>query len=195
MDIPDTRASLLARLDDPRDDDAWRQFVSLYGPVVFGFATKRGLQDSDAADLTQDVLRAVATAVHRLDYDPRKGLFRSWLYTVARNKLQDFAAVRNRQCQGSGDTGIEELLAQQPAKEDHVLWDKEYDQQMFLWASTQVRGGFAESSWQAFWQVAVEGRSPEAVAEALGMSLGAVYIAKSRILKRLRQEIQQFLGE
>src|SRR5437588_509207 len=81
---PVTRASLLVRIRDGRDRDAWRQFVRLYAPVVYGFARKRGLQDADAADLMQEVFRSVAAAAGRLDYDPARGTFRSWLYTVTR---------------------------------------------------------------------------------------------------------------
>src|SRR5262245_61410540 len=83
-----TRLSLLVRLRDARDDGAWAQFVELYAPLVFGFARKHGLQDADAADLTQDVLQAVSGAIQRLDYDSRRGSFRGWLFTVARNKLR-----------------------------------------------------------------------------------------------------------
>src|SRR5438552_1369435 len=81
---PQTRASLLVRLRDGHDREAWRQFVDLYAPLVYGFARRRGLQDADAADLMQDVLRAVSGAAGRLDYDPAKGTFRSWLFTVTR---------------------------------------------------------------------------------------------------------------
>ena len=75
-DSPVTRASLLLRIRDGQDKEAWRQFVEIYAPLIYGFARKRGLQDADAADLMQDVLRSIASAVGRLDYDPRRGSFR-----------------------------------------------------------------------------------------------------------------------
>src|SRR5437667_8501877 len=103
-DAPATRLSLLVRLRDARDDEAWTQFVDLYAPLVYGFARKHGLQDADAADLTQDVLRAVAGAIGKLNYDPRRGSFRGWFFTVVRNKLRNFLSARKRQDQGSGDT-------------------------------------------------------------------------------------------
>ena len=87
---PETRPSLLLRLRDPGDGEAWQLFVDLYAPLVYGLARKRGLQDADAADLTQEVFRSVADAVRRLEYDPRKGTFRGWLYTVTRNKIYNF---------------------------------------------------------------------------------------------------------
>src|SRR5436305_15246010 len=93
---PTTRPSLLVRLRDARDRAAWSQFVELYAPPVYGFARKQGLQDADAADLTQEVLRAVSAAVGRLEYDARLGSFRGWLFTVVRNKLHKLRADRRR---------------------------------------------------------------------------------------------------
>src|SRR2546430_8685215 len=105
LDAPLTRASLLVRIRDGHDQEAWRQFVQLYAPVVYGFARKRGLQDADAADVMQDVLRSVAGAAARLNYDPTRGTFRSWLYTVSRNKIFNFLeAGRHKLGRGSGGT-------------------------------------------------------------------------------------------
>jgi RNA polymerase sigma-70 factor (ECF subfamily) len=193
-DSPTTRPSLLARIRDLRDEEAWRQFVALYTPLVYRFARKRGLQDADAADLAQDVLRAVAGAAPDLEYDPRRGSFRGWLYGVARHKLCDFLAAQQRHCPGSGDTAAQLLLAEQPAAEV-ALWDHEYERRLFEWAAEQIRGGFKDQTWQAFWQTAVEGREPRETAAALGMSLGAVYIAKSRVLARLRKQVQEWEAE
>src|SRR5437879_8368291 len=88
-EIPSTRASLLLRLRDPRDEAAWQEFVDLYGPLVYGYARKQGLQDADAADLSQEVLGAVAASVGRLEYDRSRGAFRNWLFTLVRRKLSN----------------------------------------------------------------------------------------------------------
>src|SRR5262252_8431765 len=118
LDAPLTRASLLVRIRNSHDQDAWRQFVGLYAPVIYGFARKRGLQDADAADVMQDVLRSVAGAAARLNYDPARGSFRGWLYTVARNKVFNFLdGARHRLGRGSGDTGVREKLEAQPEPE------------------------------------------------------------------------------
>src|SRR5271155_2942058 len=88
--LPLTRASLLIRIQDPADAEAWREVFELYAPGIYGVARKRGLQGADAADLMQDVLRSVAGAAGRLNYDPAKGTFRGWLYSVTRNKIYNF---------------------------------------------------------------------------------------------------------
>src|SRR3954464_229735 len=93
-DFPPTRASLLVRLRNRHDEAAWAEFVDLYAPLVYGYARKQGLQDADAADLSQDVLGAVCGAVGRLEYDPRRGAFRNWLFTVVRNKLSNWRRAR-----------------------------------------------------------------------------------------------------
>jgi RNA polymerase sigma factor (sigma-70 family) len=195
-EAPVTRPSLLVRIRDPQDVDSWRQFVDLYAPLIYGLARRRGFQDADAADLTQEVFRTVAVAVRTFDYDPRRGSFRGWLYTVARNKLHDAVAARHRQLQGSGDTGTHILLEEQPSRDDDaVIWENDYRRRLFAWAAEQVRDSFEPSTWKAFWSVAVEGKSGEETAKALGMSVGAVYVAKSRVLAQLKSQIQQFQDE
>ena len=192
QELPSTQPSLLVRIRDQGDNEAWDRFVEIYAPLVYRFARKHGLQDADAADLTQEVLRAVARAAHRLQYDPELGSFRNWLFTVARNKLRNFFASKGRHPQGSGDTSNQNLLEQQPAAEqDDTQWDREYDRRLFEWAAEQVRGSFEQTTWQAFWSTAVDGQTPKEVAQSLGMSVGAVYIAKSRVLGRIKEQIQE----
>jgi RNA polymerase sigma-70 factor (ECF subfamily) len=193
---PTTRSSLLARIRNLQDREAWHQFVELYAPLVYDFARRRRLQDADAADLTQDVLRAVAGAADRLSYDRRRGSFRGWLYAVARHKFSDFLAHRRRPGQGSGDPAEHERLAEQPARaEEASLWDQEYERRLFAWAAERARGEFRTPTWQAFWLTAVEGKDPREAAASLGMSPGAVYIARSRVLARLRKHIQELQVE
>jgi RNA polymerase sigma-70 factor (ECF subfamily) len=193
---PATRASLLVRIRDARDQEAWRQFTEVYAALIYGFARRRGLQDADAADLMQEVLRAVAASAARLDYDPERGSFRSWLYTVTRNKIYTFLARQRRQVRGSGDSAAHERLEETPAQDDsRDLWDQEYERRVFSWAAEQVRGEFQQATWDAFWRTAVEGQGAREAGAALGMSVGAVYVAKSRVLARLRDEIQLLQGE
>jgi RNA polymerase sigma-70 factor (ECF subfamily) len=185
-----TRASLLARLGDPEDRAAWQQFVELYGRLIYGFVRQRGLQDADAADLTQEVLIAVSQAMPRWRYDPKQGTFRGWLFGITRHKLARFLKRRQSQAVGSGDTEMRLRLEEEPNPELEAAWEKEYQQQVFRLAAEQVRERFAPKTWQAFWQTAVEGRTAAAVAAELGMSLGALYVARSRVLARLSEQVR-----
>jgi RNA polymerase sigma factor (sigma-70 family) len=196
-DAPATRLSLLVRLRDARDDGAWSQFVELYAPLVYGFARKHGLQDADAADLTQDVLQAVSGGIRRLDYDPKRGTFRGWLFTVVRNKLRDFLAAQKRPGRATGDADAQRQLQELPARDEDqsIWWDQEYERRVFDWAAEQVRGVFSESTWRAFWQTAVEGQTGPQAARTLGMSVAAVYLAKGRVMARLKEIIRETLDE
>jgi len=132
-EAPLTRVTLLTRLRDGRDADAWREFFDLYGPVVYRFARNRGLQDADAADLMQDVLRSVARNAHRMEYDPKRGTFRGWLYTVTRNKIYNFLSGQRNRPRASGDSDAYERLQAAPAREENgpdADWEREYQQRL-----------------------------------------------------------------
>src|SRR5580765_1510744 len=117
-DSPLTRASLLVQLRDGANHSAWQEFINLYGPVVYGFARKRGLQDADAADLMQEVMRSVSGAIGRLDYNPDQGTFRGWLFTITRNKIFNFLSARRTRPQGSGDSSTNRMLQEHPDGSD-----------------------------------------------------------------------------
>jgi RNA polymerase sigma factor (sigma-70 family) len=194
-DAPVTRPSLLLRVRDANDDVAWAQFVEIYTPLIFGFCRNRGLQDADAADVAQEVMRAVSRSINRFDYKPDRGTFRSWLFTVTRNKFNNFLEKRRTHPQGTGETVVQELMEAQPCPEKDDTWDVEYYRRLFEWACHQIRGEFNEKTWQAFVRTATQEESGEKVAEALGLSVGAVYIAKSRVRARLRECIANVAEE
>jgi RNA polymerase sigma-70 factor (ECF subfamily) len=197
QESPATRASLLVRLRDGSDADAWREFARLYAPVIYGFARKRGLQDADAADLMQDVLRSVSSAMGRLDYDPVRGTFRGWLFTVTRNKVFNFLDSRSRRVQGSGDSRMQQRL-EQHADPDGKLsadWEADYQRALAAQAMERVKGEFQPATWDAFTQTAIDGRTPAQVSSRVGLSVGAIYVAKSRVIARLRQEIERMQGD
>lgn len=188
-DSPQTRATLLLRLrDDNRE--AWNQFVEIYAPLIHSYGMHHGLQDADAADLAQEVLQSVSGAIKAFEYDPSRGAFRGWLFTVTRNKLRRLAGRAAQEPRGSGDTVANEMLAQQPADvADEEYWTRSHKWRLFHWAAEQVKSGFQEATWKAFWRTSVENASPNVVAAELGLSLGAVYIAKSRVLAKIRELI------
>lgn len=197
-EAPLTRVTLLARIRDGQNTVAWREFVQLYGPVVYRFARNRGLQDADAADLMQDVLRSVARNAHRMEYDPKRGTFRGWLYTVTRNKIYNFLSSQRNRPRGSGDTDAQERLEATPAREEDgpdAEWEKEYQRRLTARAMERVKDEFQPATWQAFWQTAVEGNAAVDVGVGLKMTPGAVYVAKSRVLARLRDEVRKIMDD
>jgi RNA polymerase sigma-70 factor (ECF subfamily) len=190
-----TRPSLLVRIRDAEDRQAWDQFAEVYVPLIYGFTRKQGLQDADACDLTQEVLRAVSQAIRQLDYDRRQGTFRGWLFTIVRNELRDFHNRRQRVAQGSGDTQMHNLLAQQADAQQASCWDAEWEQQLFQAAARQVRTEVEAATWQAFWRTAIEGRSGKDVAAELKISAAAVYLAKGRVMARLKERVRTLAAE
>lgn len=189
---PSTRRSLVLRLRNLDDETAWTEFVEIYEPLVYRLARRKGLQDSDARDLCQEVFRAVASAIERWDPDPSKGRFRAWLFAIARNlSLKALAGKNGRLC-GTGRSTVQELLEAQPDEDPQAAaeFTREFRRRAFHWAAAQVRHEFTESTWQAFWRTGVESRAVAAVAEELGLSAGAVYVARSRVLARLRERIE-----
>ncbi|HYV34947.1 MAG TPA: sigma-70 family RNA polymerase sigma factor [Gemmataceae bacterium] len=197
QESPATRVSLLVRLRDGSDAAAWREFVRLYAPVIYGFARKRGLQDADAADLMQEVLRSVSRAAQGLEYDPNRGTFRGWLFTVTRNKVFNFLESRRKRVVGSGDSRVQARL-EQHADGDGTLsgdWETDYQRTLAAQAMERVKGEFQSATWQAFLLTAVEGKTPAQIAKQVGLSVGAIYVAKSRVIARLRQEIETMQGD
>ena len=194
MSEPTTRPSLLIRLRDPMDERAWGEFVEIYGPLIHRLARRRGLQDADAADVVQEVFRAVAGAIERYDPDPARGSFRGWLSTIARNLIVNLLNAQRRHPRGTGDSEIQQLLEEQPAptSEQSVIFDAEYRRRMLDWAAERIRDEFSETVWLAFWRTGVEGHSAEEAARILGLSVGTVYQYKSRVVARLRREIERF---
>jgi len=150
-------------------------------------AVARGLQHADAEDLTQDVLLVVRRSLD--SYDRSKASFRSWLYSITRNLVVNHL-TRRREPTGSGDSRIAQLISQQPGRTDTAtLFRLEYRRACFQRAAEQVQAEFHVDTWQAFWQTAVQQQSIGSVATRLGKSSGAVRVARSRVLGRLRQVV------
>jgi RNA polymerase sigma-70 factor (ECF subfamily) len=190
-EIPATRASLLLRLRNASDEAAWREFVELYAPLVYGYARKQGLQDADAADLCQEVLGAIAGAVGRLEYDPARGAFRNWLFTVVRRKLSNWRRTQRTRPDPANGIASRSLLEEFPAAEEgKAEWDAEWEHQLFAWACGQARRNVTDATWQAFWRTAIEHQAGKQVAADLGLSIAAVYRARSRVFNRLKELIQ-----
>lgn len=183
-----TSSSLLERVK-ARDPGGWSKLSQIYGPLVYGWARRAGLQASDAADVTQEVFRAVATNVAAFRRERPGDSFQGWLWTIARNKIRDHYRRRSTEPQAEGGSHCQARFANLP---DALSADESIDAASQSLVNHRflelVRAEFETRTWQAFWLTAVESRSAADVAQELGMSLGAVYVAKSRVLARIRQE-------
>ncbi|QDU00245.1 RNA polymerase sigma factor [Gimesia aquarii] len=192
--VPDTRNSLILRLPDKRDVEAWDQFVSIYEPLVYRLARAKGLQDADAREVVQEVLVSVSCAIERWEFEPERGRFRDWLFRIARNLMIKYLTRRKYRSIGTGDSGMAQILEQQAdsvsEEEESTHFDLEFRREVFRWAAEQVREQVKERTWQAFWLSSIEGQETTDVAQKLEMSVGAVHIARSRIRSRLRETIK-----
>lgn len=194
---PETRASLLVRLKDRADDEAWSEFAEIYRPLIYRLARGKGLQPADADDLVQQVLVAVARVIDRWQNDPERARFRTWLARVAMNAVIN-ALNRGSPDRGSGDSGLQEVLDAQPCAADgpaSELVRVEHRREVFRWAARQIRPEFHPVTWDAFWLTAVEGREVDDVTRQLDRSRGSVYAARSRIMRRLKEKVQEWQEE
>ncbi len=180
-----TKPSLLLRIRDAGDGAAWGEFADLYGPIIRGYCRRRGLQEADAADVGQEVLAQVSRAIGAFEYEPVRGRFRDWLGTVTRNKIARFFEVRGREdaAAGGGSADLVEAIAEDPE------WSAEFHARILEAALARIRHDFEPATWTAFERLwAGDHRAPD-VARDLGLTIDAVYAAKSRILRRLREEV------
>jgi len=186
-----TSLTLLARLRQaPADQQAWTAFVDRYGPLIFHWSRRWGLQDADADDVTQMVLVRLARKMPEFQYDPG-GSFRAWLKTLTQHAWSDFVAAQQRVGQGAGGSSVREALESIAARDDLVQrLEAEFEREVFEQASLRVRLRVDPQSWEVFRLTALEGQTGAAVAEQLGMQVAAVFKAKSRVQKHLQEEIQ-----
>jgi RNA polymerase sigma-70 factor, ECF subfamily len=192
-EFPETRSLLLANIQSLENREAWTEFVQIYRPVIYRMARRRGMQDADAQDLSQDVLVRVSKAIDR--WEPQAGVrFRHWLRKVASNSIVT-ALTKSKPAEWMDGSVADQILADTPevsaAKSE---LDNECFRERYLRAAAIVKVDVSPVTWAAFEQTVVQGRSCEEAAESLGKSLGTVYAARSRILKRLQVEVQR-LGQ
>ncbi|MFK7737189.1 MAG: RNA polymerase sigma factor [Pirellulaceae bacterium] len=196
MTVPDTRISLLHRLHDRDDSSAWMEFCAIYERVIYRIASRHGLQDADSREVSQEVLMTVSRRIS--EFDPHgSAKFRSWLATVARNATIDL--LRKKKLV-TGDSELQLGLARIPAAQDEAASEAEAfgvaeKREQFRWAAEQVKASMAASTWQAFWLTAVEGTTAEVVAERLGMTPGAIYVARCRTLRKIKHIVERFRAD
>jgi RNA polymerase sigma-70 factor, ECF subfamily len=178
-----------------RDAEAWERMIALYAPLVFHWCRQWGLPPEDTADVFQEVFQSVAAHIGGFRREKAGDTFRGWLRIITRNKVNDHYRRRQHEPGGVGGSEARVLLSQLPdAADDEVRSDEVAENALLHRALDQVRGEFEPRTWQAFWRTAVEGRATADVAAELTMSAGAVRVAKSRVLHRLRAELGDLPG-
>lgn len=189
LDGPETRASLIEKLVESSNTWAWLEFAKIYQPLVYRVARHRGLQHSDAEDLSQEVMARVNQAIGQFD-PKRAGSFRGWLFTITRNLVVNHLK-RNKSRKGLGIDSLEELLHQTPDNSDETatVFSFEHQRQLFHVAAEIIRTRVSTDTWSAFWSTAVEQEPIQQVAQKLSMTPGAIRMAKCRVLAQIRSEV------
>ena len=194
-EIPETPVTLLGRLRDIDNQEAWEEFVDAYGPKVFDWCRRFRLQESDAADVTQVVLTRLVTAMRTFRYDSGKGSFRGWLKTVTNNAVRDFLPTLAKPGRGSGDShmvyGMDALSDPAAIHDLSLVLEAEAERELMLEAQERVRLRVKPVKWEA-WQLTVQHDcSVTEAADQLGIRVTDVYVARTRITAMLKKEIEK----
>ena len=195
-EVPETRESLLIAIRDPADELAWQRFSQIYRPMVYRIARKMGLQPSDAEDVAQHVMLTVADTIRGWSKDSTKGNFRAWLTVVAKNAIRN-AISRVPKDRGSGGSDVLQSVGLASPSSDE--WERqietEFLRSIFRAAAVRVRPEFAPTTWDAFWLTCADGVSVDEAGQRLGLSSGAIYAARSRVMRRLQKAVGELVSE
>ena len=195
-EFPDTRSTLIAQVRSPENREAWAQFVMLYRPVIYRMARKRGMQDADAQDLAQAVLIRVLGAIDRWEKTEPSIGFRHWLSRVAKNAILTALAKTSKDAVVGG-TDVQDLLNKQPDIDPDIEREfaLEFLREKYHRAAATVQTDVDAVTWRAFELSVVEGRPCNEVAELLGKPMGTIYAARSRVMRRLRDQVDRLEGD
>ena len=191
--VPETRSSLILRLVDEADHDAWEEFASIYEPFIYRYARRHGVQDADAREIVQDVFVGVSKAVAKWEPDRDRAKFRTWLFRIAKYQLLRRFRTTSQE-QQLGDyywSELDDAISLQdwkPSEEEEI----QYRRMVFRWAANQVKQEVKPKTWLAFQLSRIEDKSISEVSTTTGMTKDQVYVARSRVIKRLREHIRTF---
>ena len=193
--MADTSVSLLERLRRQPDSPDWQRLVDIYTPLVHGWLRRQEVPAGDADDLVQDVLGVVVRELPAFEHNQRPGAFRAWLRGITVNRIRGYWRSRHQPDRAGGDSDAVRQLDQleDPNSGLSQIWDQEHDRHVMARLLEVVEKEVTPPTWQAFRGVVLEGKTEDAVAAELGLSLNAVFIAKSRVLSRLRREAKGLL--
>ncbi len=191
--IPATRKTLLLRIRDSGNTEAWQTFVELYTPLIYHFCIRRGLQEADCRDVLQNVFLSVHRQIQEFEYDPERGRFRNWLITLVLRQISRDQSRTDRGTKGRGG-GLGDFLVRGIRKDEEQHWNEDFQQRVLELAMARIREEFSPDVFGAFEAVWYYERKPAEVAQESNQSPAWVYQAKFRVLKRLKQELE-FLGD
>jgi RNA polymerase sigma factor (sigma-70 family) len=189
---PNTSPSLLLRIRDPKDGESWQTFQEIYAPIIQAYCRRKGIQAADTDDVVQEVLMSVAKSIRNFEYSPEKGQFRAWMGTITANKLKSYLSKRSNRPSPELSSGIIADLAGPDADSE---WVEVFSRHIFLSACTRVRASLEPVTWQSFEATWIQRRPATEVAESLGIPVHSVYVNKSRVLKRLEEEVKQLADD
>jgi RNA polymerase sigma factor (sigma-70 family) len=190
--MSETSFSLLDRLRLQPDAESWQRLVNLYTPLIHGWLRRHSVPTADADDLTQEVMSVVVRELPRFQHSQQRGAFRNWLRTITVNRLRVLWRSRQTRPVATGDSDFLKMLdeLEDPGSNMGRLWDREHDQHVARRLLEIVEPHFEPATWQAFRRVVMDGLKAAVVAAELRMSVNSVLLAKSRVLNRLRQEME-----
>jgi RNA polymerase sigma factor (sigma-70 family) len=190
--MSDTSFSLLKRLRLQPDAESWRRLVELYTPLIHGWLRRHGVSATDADDLTQEVMAVVVRELPRFEHNQKRGAFRNWLRTITVHRLRMLWRSRHSRPIATGDSDFLKMLDELEDPESDLTrrWDQEHDQHVAQRLMELVEPHFEPATWKAFRRVVLDGVKAAVAAAELGISVNAVLLAKSRVLSRLRQEME-----
>jgi RNA polymerase sigma-70 factor (ECF subfamily) len=189
--VDNTRQSLLLRAQTG-EEAAWQDFTDLYSPLILGWLRRQGVPGNDLDDLSQDILLAVVKYLPSFHHSGNRGAFRTWLRTIVCHRTCDYWRAVDPGPLASGDSGATAALQQlvDPNSDLNQQWDQEHDRYVLRCLLELVEQEFEPKTLQAFRRLALDGASGAEVAQELGLSVAAVYVAKSRVLQRIRREAE-----
>ena len=190
-EFPETDPSLIDRVKDMSDGASWLEFMRIYQPVVYRMARRRGMQDADAQDVSQQVFTSISRSLASWHPATDQPPFRAWLSTIVRNAVTT-ALTRRRPDQGTGSSSVADALDRLPSEEQTATeLITEAKREIVRWAAEQIRPEFTELTWDIFWKIAMQDLSVADVSKTTGRSVGAIYVARHRVLARLKEKIAE----
>jgi len=192
MSDENTSLSLLDKLIRQPDSESWTRLADIYSPLLRGWLGRYGIQSSDVDDLVQEVLLTVSRELPGFEHSERRGAFRSWLRTILVHRLRNFWRARQHRPIATGDSDLMQQLDELADQNSTMsrVWNQQHDQHVVDRVLELIQPKVAPKTWEAFRRRSIEGTAANVVARELGMSIDAVYAAKSRVLKMLRQEAE-----